>query len=522
MARKVTTRWKITGTLIAETPLHIGGVGGDADTDLALAVNGAGEYYVPGTSLAGALRGWMTQLLNNDESQIKDLWGDHLDAKRGASFVIVDDAVIHIPNNADVEIREGVGIDRHFGTAANGFKYSRAVIPKGSKFKLPLTFDSQDDGLPNALIQLLCALEAGDIRLGAAKTRGLGRIKLDDLKLKSFALDKPEGIFSALLDQGKKLDWNQLKANVTYQSPPYLGISITWNPKDPVMVKAEGDGLAIDILPLVSQVGSDVRFVIPGSSIKGILRTQAERIIRTICQSNGSEKNFLEQLRINLVNELFGSASLSQKQNGKDIDLGKIGALAVNDCFSSLSMTPDQWKAVENATEMTGNLQPALKQATGYPNNISQAYKVLQPAMHVAVDRWTGGAAEGMLYSVLEPIGVTWEPIQVHLDIARLKNYYHGKEEKLKPAIALLLLVLRDLANKKIPVGYGTNRGMGTITVSQITLNGKALPTELEPLNKTMTCPNLTDLDEAFRQDLSTAWKEWIADPIDLCQQEAA
>lgn len=169
MARKVTTRWKITGTLIAETPLHIGGVGGDADTDLALAVNGAGEYYVPGTSLAGALRGWMTQLLNNDESQIKDLWGDHLDAKRGASFVIVDDAVIHIPNNADVEIREGVGIDRHFGTAANGFKYSRAVIPKGSKFKLPLTFDSQDDGLPNALIQLLCALEAGDIRLGAAK-----------------------------------------------------------------------------------------------------------------------------------------------------------------------------------------------------------------------------------------------------------------------------------------------------------------------------------------------------------------
>jgi CRISPR/Cas system CSM-associated protein Csm3 (group 7 of RAMP superfamily) len=512
MARKITTRWKVTGTITAITPLHIGGVGGDADTDLALAVNGASKYYVPGTSMAGALRGWMTQLLNN-ESQIKDMWGDHEDPKRGASFILVEDAEIILPNNSDIEIREGVGIDRHSGTAAERCKYSRAIIPKGSTFPIHLTFDSQDQAgnLPESLIQLLCALEAGDIRLGAAKTRGLGRIKLSDPQIHAFAINTPQGIFDSLLKSGSQENWKQLKESVNYQSPPYLGIKITWHPKDPVMVKAEGDGLAIDILPLVSQVGNDVRFVIPGSSLKGVLRTQAERIIRTLSQTAATENNFLIQLRELLVNELFGSAAA-----GKD-DLGKIGALAVDDCFSQLTMTPSQWGDVENATEMTGDLPGALRNVVG---NQRDPYKILQPAMHVAVDRWTGGAAEGMLYSVLEPIGVTWEPIQIHLDIARMKNYYHGKEEKLKPAIALLLLVLRDLANKKIPVGYGTNRGMGTIAVNQITLNGKALPTDLQPLDTTMTCPNLTDLDEAFRQDLSTAWKKWIDNPIDLCQPQ--
>ena len=54
MARKMQARWKINGTLTAETPIHVGGMGGDADTDLALAINGGGNYYIPGTRLAGA------------------------------------------------------------------------------------------------------------------------------------------------------------------------------------------------------------------------------------------------------------------------------------------------------------------------------------------------------------------------------------------------------------------------------------------------------------------------------------
>lgn len=500
MARKITTRWKITGTLIADTPLHIGGVDGDADTDLALAVNGRGKYYVPGTSLAGALRGWMTQIFVDldqpldPQNIVNQYWGFQHNDSGHASFIIVDDAEIQLQNGT-IEIREGVGINRHSGTAAKRCKYSRAIIPKGATFPLNITFDSQLEKLPDSLIQLLQALEKGDIRIGAAKTRGLGRIKLKDLNIKAQDLGSSVGIFDTLLQGGKPKDWKTLSHDVTYQSPANLTVDISWEPKDPVMVKAEGDGIAIDILPLVSQVGNDVTFVIPGSSIKGVLRTQAERIIRTVCQ-HSTPDNFLEQVRLDLVNELFGSAARSET------DKGHIGALSVDDCFSEIFMKIPHWACVENAKEMTGDLRTALQRALG-----QEPYKKLQPAMHVAVDRWTGGAADGMLYSVLEPIGVIWQPIGLHLDLARLTTY---NSELVKPAIALLLLVLRDLANRKIPIGYGTNRGMGTITVSQIKLEGHQLDPDLQSLTGTLTQPDFTELDKTLRQDLTQAWQNWI------------
>jgi len=343
----------------------------------------------------------------------------------------------------------------------------------------------------------LQALEKGDIRIGAAKTRGLGRIKLKDLTIKAQDLGSSVGIFDTLLKGGNPQDWKILSQAVTYQSPANLTVDITWEPKEPVMVKAEGDGIAIDILPLVSQVGNDVTFVIPGSSIKGVLRTQAERIIRTVRQPTTLEEDkFLEQVRLDLVNELFGSAA-----RGKT-DQGRIGALSVDDCFSEIFMKIPHWADVENAKEMTDDLKTALQRALG-----QEPYKKLQPAMHVAVDRWTGGAADGMLYSVLEPIGVTWQPIGLHLDIARLTIY---NPVLVKPAIALLLLVLRDLANRKIPIGYGTNRGMGTILVSKISLEGHQLEPALQSLSKTLTKADLSEIDQTLREDLTKAWQNWI------------
>src|SRR5262245_58176592 len=76
MARKIDSRLKINCTLVARTPLHVGGMGGSVDTDLALAVNGQGDFYIPGTSLAGALRGWL--LTGADDMRridVERLWG---------------------------------------------------------------------------------------------------------------------------------------------------------------------------------------------------------------------------------------------------------------------------------------------------------------------------------------------------------------------------------------------------------------------------------------------------------------
>ncbi|WP_024547087.1 RAMP superfamily CRISPR-associated protein [Picosynechococcus sp. NKBG15041c] len=521
MARQIHTRWKITGTLKAETPIHVSGMGGDADTDLALAVNGKGNYYIPGTSLAGAFRGWMKQIL--DEDALKDIWGDHEHEKRGASLIIIEDA--EIQDDPLIEIREGVGIDRHTRAAADGQKYNRAILPKGVTFPLKITLDCKQDSEETELWKLLFALESGDIRIGAAKTRGLGKVKLVQIKIKKHQLNSSDGLFNSLLNQNLKEEWTDLKQTIIdkYQPPAKLDLKINWKPKDPVMVKAEGDGIAVDILPLVSRVANnDVRFVIPGSSIKGVLRAHAERIVRTVCEKDTGDK-FLKQVQLSLIDEVFGAASYKRKKKDQEIETGLIGILGVDDCYGTLPMDPEHWAAVENAPKNANDEFGAFKNtlATALDIDRAEAFKKLQPAMHVAIDRWTGGAADGMLYSVLEPIGVDWEPIGIHLDLARLEKYHF---DLLQPAIALLLLVLRDFANRKIPIGYGTNRGMGTVKVITATAIGSSIK-NLDQLNGENSVANdLRDLDPQLLQDLTKAWRGWIelSTQADQKEEEAA
>ena len=509
MARQIETRWKISTTLTALTPLHIGGIGGDVDTDLALAVNGRGNYYLPGTSLAGALRGWMAQ--SSSEAQVKNYWGDHESEDRGASFILVEDAEIALGEGQRIEIREGVGIDRHTGAAAERFKYNRAILPKGVSIPLEITLDCQKSHDPAELWQVLQALEQGDIRIGAAKTRGLGKIQLTDIKIHRQDLNNADGIFNALLAGGHLQNWDDLKQTTPYLPPARLDLTLGWKPRDPVMVKAEGDGLAVDILPLVSQVDAGVRFVIPGSSIKGVLRAHAERIVRTVRGIEvTAETKFDQQLQVPLVDVLFGSAEKNKPQlNGsKNGSQGNIGALAVDDCYATLEMTASDWAAVENTPKATnGTFTQFGKTLATALGGKGQPFQTLQPAMHVAIDRWTGGAADSMLYSVLEPIGVSWEPIGLSLDADRLCKYH---PQAVKPAIALLLLVLRDFAHRKIPIGYGTNRGMGTVEVTAMTSHGKGLSNLEGLMEEKMIGPDLDGLDAPLLNDLTQAWQKWI------------
>lgn len=501
MARKIHTRWKIEGTLTAKTPIHVGGVGGDTDTDLALAVNGRGNYYIPGTSLAGALRGWMARLLA--ESTINRLWGFQEQEQGQASFIIIDDAEIE-PREIAIEIREGVGIDRNTGTAAERFKYSRAILPKGVSFPLNITLDCQKGQQPDALWQLLLALEKGDIRIGAAKTRGLGKVKLTVSSIHEQTF-KGEHIFDVLLNGGQCRQWEELKPQ-EYNSPAKLTLEIKWAPKDPVMVKSEGEGIAVDILPLVSQANQKTYFVIPGSSIKGALRTQAERIVRTVCNRSTADE-FSEQIRLDLINELFGRAEKSKTKHSD----GKIGALSIDDCYATIPMETQNWSAVEKTAKAdNGEFQAFkdnLRTALDLPNNGNNPFHTLQPAMHVAVDRWTGGAADRMLYSVLEPIGVEWDKIAIHLDMARLEEY---GENNVQCAIALLFLVLRDFADRKIPIGYGTNRGMGTVEVQEMKLNCSPIEGLPDIDQISAIAPDLSNLGEEILNPLNTAWQNWI------------
>ncbi|MFN7357262.1 MAG: hypothetical protein ACK5UZ_18465, partial [Pseudanabaena sp.] len=184
---------------------------------------------------------------------------------------------------------------------------------------------------------------------------------------------------------------------------------------------------------------------------------------------------------------------------------GRIGALAVDDCYAIVNISENQWQDITSA-EKELPLRNALDQAG--LNNTQQAF-------HVAIDRWTGGAADGFLYSTLEPMGVNWEPIQLTLDL----NPERLPVKDQLPIVALLSLMLRDLSTGKIPLGYGVNRGMGAIVINNIKLTGSGLDTLLPSLNFPLDLQggNTADLGQEVLQQLTSAWQAKI---IQL-QQEA-
>jgi CRISPR/Cas system CSM-associated protein Csm3 (group 7 of RAMP superfamily) len=284
-----------------------------------------------------------------------------------------------------------------------------------------------------------------------------------------------------------------------------LSIDIDWEPIGPIMVKAEADGIAVDTLPLVSAVGDDLTFVIPGSSIKGALRSQAERIIRTLQSVVPEASQALnDQLQaVPLIQKVFGSAARLKLEPGakEKKQQGRLGALAVDDCYAELAISPEQWSQIEAAAseqELRQRLDAAQLQQT-------------QQAFHVAIDRWTGGAADGFLYSTLEPMGFAWEPIRLTFDLSWLNRSKVPDPEAAMAGTYLLLLLLRDLAAGRIPLGYGVNRGMGAIQIKRIQIRGCELDESLKPLEQqTLAGGQLSTLPGDFLQNMNDHWQTWI------------
>jgi CRISPR/Cas system CSM-associated protein Csm3 (group 7 of RAMP superfamily) len=486
MARSIAQRIKIKGDLITQSPLHVGGISLNPTVDLSLAVDGRGRYYIPGTSLAGALSQWM--YCNFQEKKMQDLWGYQTNNQGHASFIFVEDTYF---SDVQVELRDGVGINRHTGAAAGKAKFDRAIIPKGAICKLEMSVEiGTDDSFSQELDSLLNALCDGSIRLGAAKTRGLGLVKLENCHKLTQTLNTRVGMLQALQDTLNPS--YQLYQPQPSQQKSELHIHIQWKPIGAVMVKDEISGNAVDMLPLTSADGDSLALVIPGSSIKGALRSQAERIVRTVMELS-APNDFLEQVRVPIVENLFGSAANNSKQ------ISRQGALFVEDCYSQQpegqAISTEAWQEVIKANS-EGSLIAALSNAH-LPS--------VQQAFHVAIDRWTGGASDGMLYSNLEPFDIDWSEIDLMVNLDRLAN------QKL-PAIALLLLLLRDLYQQRIPLGYGVNRGMGSIKVESIQVKGQGLDKDgLTNFNLTIDVNgSFSGVPEALLASLNKAWQDAI------------
>jgi CRISPR-associated RAMP protein (TIGR02581 family) len=231
-------RLECTGLLILDTALHIGTGQNSPTTDAGVVRDYRGRPFIPGSSLKGALRSaverrvkWLgltsCQLTPGNDSCLsltadKELmlddgrqqWRALPLAKRKqdiekdlcdtckvfgspvfAAKVRLDDLPIveDLEELAAslVEVRDGVGIDRDSGTAADGAKFDYEVVASLTAFRFFLSAENLEPPQFALLSIGLLEMMNGAVPIGGKVTRGLGHCRL--LLPKVYYVDFPQG-----------------------------------------------------------------------------------------------------------------------------------------------------------------------------------------------------------------------------------------------------------------------------------------------------------------------------------------
>ena len=427
---------------------------------------------------------------------------------------------VSFPADQPMTTRHGVGIDRTTGAASDGALYEHEFLPRGTGFNIRITAEGRDDetmgrdqseGIPGPassesvkkLLEVIVdVLTSGAVCLGGRTGSGQGTIQVIEPKLRrtgkttdTGALTAPADVLDALIGEDEEGTPIPLElGGWSLEEPARIRVN-WWSPtgifiaEDDELTKqrkaakeAENEEKDINeevhevIYPLrdPSEEWENAQLLIPGTSIRGALRSRASRIARTVLAAKDKLPTFTshdlhEQIAAepNLVRYMFGSTEYR-------------GAVTVHDCLST-----KRGKRIE--------------------------------VTHNAIDRWTGSVIDGGLFTEAVYLGTHWEPITIDIDLRQLLNNIEaekGPEDKRKatdadkaekkteakrePADAdeaedgsdknkqpkpthadyahasyvLLGLALAELSAGTLPLGSRSTRGLGQVVVSSIDIRG--------------------------------------------------
>ncbi|WP_320064288.1 RAMP superfamily CRISPR-associated protein [Micromonospora sp. RTGN7] len=558
MGQSIGTRIEVLGTLVCLGPVHVGGWDStSAEANLTVARDGTGRPFLPGTSLAGALRAYIASLEQfrraEEGNELIDALFGHIGGRHSQegspSWIRVDDAHLIGPDVAPVT-RDGVGIDRVSASAAASILYTRQVLPAGTRFALRLVADTptaaadpvSSEGWPALIEQamrgMVAGLRRGRVTVGAGRGRGFGRVELRDVTVRRVDLSDPAGLVAWLTgavpvvpDEDPAPVGPDEHGEASVQSDGRLVVTVDWRPIGPLLVRDSVSGTVVDTLPLTETAADGtVRLLLPGSSIRGVIRSHAERIVRTLQGRDEApaeeedDKDLLAVLRQPPlgVDMLFGSAPAGRGEDGDR--KGWRGVLHFSDCHSVGRISAQTWNEI---VTISPNPTPVAQPESGLQkperdernterertrnllretlNGSKKRGLAFTVSDHVAIDRWTGGASDHRLFSVLDPDAKTaWEPIRLEVDVARLTR--HGRSDGASAALPLLLLVLRDLRDGWLSLGYGGTRGRGQIEVTDVTFDGAGLDGSWQSLAGRTLDTILADPPEDVIAAMST-WK---------------
>ena len=489
--------------------------------------NGLDEAILPGRSIKGAIRAAFEEHMHElrfSEEELKSLWGGEMRQDVGtskeslplrASALTFHHAVVWDRASGDLPHRMSTAIDRATGGAADGALFAYEYLPVDTTFEIRVSAEAHEPDpdspknedaqsttqgeetketppAPPALVKkalqaVVRLLHSKFISLGGRTGSGWGRIEpLDEnaeYKCKLVVIPGPKsesadstsflaqvlGKHSSVdIEPKQKLDRQSVSTNIKIDWKAESGLFVGMNKPDGIKASKEDTVPAAPLrnwhlndkhradhggvtYPKVAHEDK-ASLLLPGTSIRGALRSHCSRIAHSIvsdsdrCEELTMAEDVHKQLAADplLVRYLFGTTEYR-------------GAVRVHDCEGRISE--------EEPLKLTRN----------------------------AIDRVTGSAAHGALYSELLYPHVTWDSIQIDIDHAQLcrnirqdpggfvlpdpsssdKDYeLPGFKIRLQAAILLLTMAVTDLCEGVLPLGGGTGGGLGLIEVSHVSFEG--------------------------------------------------
>jgi CRISPR/Cas system CSM-associated protein Csm3 (group 7 of RAMP superfamily) len=453
-----TARWRIQGLLTTEAPLHIGSGGTVARPELqrktqaetpesvqvsAVATDHAGRAYIPGTTLKGDLLAWAEQ--HGLDAELKDVFGwydpetregrggcgEFWDAHASAGVSVTPAPPYWSPERL-TGVSASVALSRDRRTASDKKLFHQEYVPAGVPFKATIS-GSFDEGQVKALLTLL---EIPGLALGAATGNGWGRVswtlsnlhRLDVEGVRAWLAQPRSAGYAALreLPYEMRLAWAGDAATRARGLAGNAGTALTLD----LELSFDGRFLVND----TSQTRKDVRDgpkapdhaprrdargrpYLPASSLRGALRSQAERILRTLAGD--------------------AAACSPDKPCKAAEDLDNVRAR----CPACRVFGLSGWRAPLGVSDFVA------------VSSRAEMAEVTQDFL--AIDRFTGGGANHLKFDAR----AAERPVlagRLSLDPQAL-----DRASAWPWALGLLALVLRDLAQGDVRFGFGAAKGYG-------------------------------------------------------------
>lgn len=439
-SNKISERILVKGNLVLETPARFGNGDSDGLIDMPLLLDSLERRgLLTGASLAGALRSYLREReLGYEEKDNPDalyalLFGGLQQQNEGAqSPLIVYDALSTQP--ATTELRDGVAIDPKTRTAEDKKKFDLELLEAGTVFPLRLELlvtEDNRDRLLQGLAIALQGLEKGEIAMGARKRRGFGQCKVKDWTIYRYDLRQPAGLVAWLNGdtsgkwqcQNFGLPAEQLELDERY----VFELDATFALDGSLLIRSGiGQANEPDTVHLRSKRGDKLSPILSGTSLAGVLRGRALRIVNTLKGKSDGGWEWVENI--------FG---IRARGNTDKRDL-KASRLIVHE------------------TEIVN------------PLDLVQS--------RIKIDRFTGGVYPGALFNE--------QPVFGNLNQDTLVKVKLELRQPTPAKIGLLLLLLKDLWTGDLPLGGESSVGRGRLRGIQATLKLADQTWELEQVDE--------------------------------------